>query len=116
MWKMNKAKLLKMYMGGEHVNKISQECGCSVKTVYKVAAAHGLHREGRTRAIKPKPKPRPVVEEPMYREIPPHSSTVQQALQEERERMRKMVDDRKKWQNDHKKWFSLRSNKREYDE
>ena len=73
---MNKAKLLKMYMDGEHVKKISQECGCSVKTVYKITAAHGLHRTGHVKAIqpKPKPKPKPVFEEPMYREIPNHIS------------------------------------------
>lgn len=72
---MNKAKLLKMYMDGEHVKKISQECECSVKTVYKIAAAHGLHRTGHVKAIqpKPKPKPKPVDEEPMYREIPKHN-------------------------------------------
>lgn len=89
---MNKAKLLKMYIGGEHVNKIAEECGCSVKMVYDTAARCGYHRRGHVRAKKEKPKPEPKPKDeivPMYREIPDHISVgpqvsdVQKKLQAE---------------------------------
>lgn len=65
-------------MDGVHVNEIAAQCGCTVKTVYKVAADHGMHRKRGLKKAKPvmksKPKTKNVAPEPMYREIPTHLS------------------------------------------
>lgn len=101
----NKAKLLKMYKDGEYVKTIAEKCGCSVKTVYKTAVKHGLHRTGHVKKDKPKPatKPRPkkVDEEPMYREIPTHLEISRQSDEEQK----RLVKERVEWQNKFKVWY-----------
>ena len=96
---------MKMYIDGEHVNKIAEQCGCSVKAVYKMTAKHGIHRRKRIRNHKPvpepKPKPKPV-EEPMYREIPSHMS-INAAIND---RQKALQDELKKYRQEHEKpWY-----------
>lgn len=102
---MNKVKLLTMYMDGISAKDIAKECECTVKTVYKITAAHGLHRKRGTKKPQPihRQKKRSEDVEPMYREIPTHLS-----VSNVNEEQKSLIAELKEYRATHEKPWYLR--------
>lgn len=105
--RVNKARMIKMYMAGAHVEDIAKEVGCCHTHVWRVMAQLGIHRphakpQIHKRQPKPKPKPKPKPVEPMYREIPKHKASVFTVDQNEAELKRQRLS----WEKAHPKpWY-----------
>lgn len=100
--RVNKVRMIKMYLAGEHVYTIAEELGCKPSYVWKTMGKLNIHRprtkpQVHKRRAKAKPKPA----EPMYREIPQHIPVGTALDKNEAELKRQRIA----WQLAHKVWY-----------